>query len=978
MKKRIFTLMTAALLMAGPAFNAAYAGAVTPVAYSSVAGNTKLANGMKFYLKAGWVTSGDAFATVKFATVKEVTLSDNKTKVWTIAGETETDIAKAAVFEVADFQKVGQKYTFTLKVDGKPIYLGTGGTVSANVDAKTITSTMIVASDKLAELAKITPVLDGDNVTENELSAYTTSEEYSAEDLNDYNLNGFTFTFEAKEGTELEGNTFANPMYAVNVGSDLYFVDVNGSDAKALKALKEKASVTLSDLENSKLKVLALNSDSKYGTSGEKKTAYKILTIAGDKIGDDKNNDAKFTVTEFDQLANEGEFEIKATVSGTSYQIGAIRFTTSDTKTYVTTVDEADKAKIAKATLGTNSYLDASVLLKEDAMNVVNIYFTSNEKSWNDEEGAQREYHKYLVADGSSAGLVALAQNHVDFTSPLAQWIVSDFDGKYTFTLTNRETGKTLGLRLAEDGKEGGYEVVGTVTGGYTAISTGVTSSTPISGTSVKFNTIPTTQYDSYRLFTEEEMEAGIALVFSGKNAVIGERDYYASIANGKVVPSRKESEIALFYPERVKAAADPNKGKENYVLDINEYAYLNEDGEVATGKDTLIVPTYRLATAEDKYWGANASGSDDAKYALADAAVTAATEWAFVMTANGEYSLAEVKRGTNGSAQYSDVTASKVWGVKGVNTSTIGFNTYNHYNNGVVVDEGFANLTILVNDNSDKSHLVAESRHASFDNKLGSIAMQLNANGINEGILNSEGMVFWLDTVGNETPAFYISRGVEGQNERLFMYNATDSMKIFDEGEAQEYFNEAYVLEGTYDESGATPTGDAKVIFRPAVLVDNDTLTTTVGDKLVSVVAKDADITKDQVDGLKAFQFGICLADEDVEGEYIVYNGSKYVYALNGKLGLTSDPQKAMVFTLGDETPTANEGVEVSEVKVIAGEGNVMIAGAQGKKVVISNILGQVVANTVIASDNATIAAPAGVVVVAVEGEAAVKAIVK
>ena len=965
MKKRIFTLMTAALLMAGPAFNAAYAGAVTPVAYSSVAGNTKLANGMKFYLKAGWVTSGDAFATVK-----EVTLSDNKTKVWTIAGETETDIAKAAVFEVADFQKVGQKYTFTLKVDGKPIYLGTGGTVSANVDAKTITSTMIVASDKLAELAKITPVLDGDNVTENELSAYTTSEEYSAEDLNDYNLNGFTFTFEAKEGTELEGNTFANPMYAVNVGSDLYFVDVNGSDAKALKALKEKASVTLSDLENSKLKVLALNSDSKYGTSGEKKTAYKILTIAGDKIGDDKNNDAKFTVTEFDQLANEGEFEIKATVSGTSYQIGAIRFTTSDTKTYVTTVDEADKAKIAKATLGTNSYLDASVLLKEDAMNVVNIYFTSNEKSWNDEEGAQREYHKYLVADGSSAGLVALAQNHVDFTSPLAQWIVSDFDGKYTFTLTNRETGKTLGLRLAEDGKEGGYEVVGTVTGGYTAISTGVTSSTPISGTSVKFNTIPTTQYDSYRLFTEEEMEAGIALVFSGKNAVIGERDYYASIANGKVVPSRKESEIALFYPERVKAAADPNKGKENYVLDINEYAYLNEDGEVATGKDTLIVPTYRLATAEDKYWGANASGSD--------AAVTAATEWAFVMTANGEYSLAEVKRGTNGSAQYSDVTASKVWGVKDVNTSTIGFNTYNHYNNGVVVDEGFANLTILVNDNSDKSHLVAESRHASFDNKLGSIAMQLNANGINEGILNSEGMVFWLDTVGNETPAFYISRGVEGQNERLFMYNATDSMKIFDEGEAQEYFNEAYVLEGTYDESGATPTGDAKVIFRPAVLVDNDTLTTTVGDKLVSVVAKDADITKDQVDGLKAFQFGICLADEDVEGEYIVYNGSKYVYALNGKLGLTSDPQKAMVFTLGDETPTANEGVEVSEVKVIAGEGNVMIAGAQGKKVVISNILGQVVANTVIASDNATIAAPAGVVVVAVEGEAAVKAIVK
>ncbi|MCL3850479.1 MULTISPECIES: DUF6383 domain-containing protein [Parabacteroides] len=43
-----------------------------------------------------------------------------------------------------------------------------------------------------------------------------------------------------------------------------------------------------------------------------------------------------------------------------------------------------------------------------------------------------------------------------------------------------------------------------------------------------------------------------------------------------------------------------------------------------------------------------------------------------------------------------------------------------------------------------------------------------------------------------------------------------------------------------------------------------------------------------------------------------------------------------------------------------------------------ITNVLGQIIASTVISSDNAEIAAPAGVVVVAVEGEAAVKAIVK
>lgn len=74
----------------------------------------------------------------------------------------------------------------------------------------------------------------------------------------------------------------------------------------------------------------------------------------------------------------------------------------------------------------------------------------------------------------------------------------------------------------------------------------------------------------------------------------------------------------------------------------------------------------------------------------------------------------------------------------------------------------------------------------------------------------------------------------------------------------------------------------------------------------------------------------------------------------------------------------TANDEITTSEVTVIAGEGNVTIANAAGKKVVVSNILGQTIATQVLTSDNAVIAAPQGVVVVAVEGEEAVKAIVK
>jgi hypothetical protein len=75
-----------------------------------------------------------------------------------------------------------------------------------------------------------------------------------------------------------------------------------------------------------------------------------------------------------------------------------------------------------------------------------------------------------------------------------------------------------------------------------------------------------------------------------------------------------------------------------------------------------------------------------------------------------------------------------------------------------------------------------------------------------------------------------------------------------------------------------------------------------------------------------------------------------------------------------------ANEAAPaaVSAVKVISEVGALNILNAADKKVTISNILGQTVASSVLTSDNARVALPKGIVIVAVEGEAAVKAIVK
>ena len=147
------------------------------------------------------------------------------------------------------------------------------------------------------------------------------------------------------------------------------------------------------------------------------------------------------------------------------------------------------------------------------------------------------------------------------------------------------------------------------------------------------------------------------------------------------------------------------------------------------------------------------------------------------------------------------------------------------------------------------------------------------------------------------------------------------------------------------------------------------------------------------EVEEDRAFLIESNVEPKGNKGESIAPTNAAWLKNQNNCLVL-SDPEEsefeeaktggdnALIFNIekgsADDMATDNEEIATSEVTVIAGEGYVTIAGAAGKKVVVSNILGQVVANTVITSDNATIAAPAGVVVVAVEGEEAVKAIIK
>ena len=114
------------------------------------------------------------------------------------------------------------------------------------------------------------------------------------------------------------------------------------------------------------------------------------------------------------------------------------------------------------------------------------------------------------------------------------------------------------------------------------------------------------------------------------------------------------------------------------------------------------------------------------------------------------------------------------------------------------------------------------------------------------------------------------------------------------------------------------------------------------------------------------------------------MHNGCLVLTDINSQFSSAkTNGDGALIFNVAqkdeEDMVTSNDNINnVEGVSVVAGNGTVTIQGAAGKSVVISNILGKVVAETVLTSDNATITVPAGIVAVAVDGKEAVKVVVK
>ena len=206
----------------------------------------------------------------------------------------------------------------------------------------------------------------------------------------------------------------------------------------------------------------------------------------------------------------------------------------------------------------------------------------------------------------------------------------------------------------------------------------------------------------------------------------------------------------------------------------------------------------------------------------------------------------------------------------------------------------------------------------------------------------------------------------IKGYLEGRFLVNLKDTAIAWDEANKHKDGN-PYINSENFYRLGfvqATHRNDSLIIA-------NDNNRIYVGDENYNV-AKFAFRYVDDAAG--SFVIETANYKKLPNGDAGKLDGEGYLKWMNNVVVVVDDIKDADVYNMNEAfegNPTANEEISANAaVSVVATDGAVIVKGAEGKNVVVSTILGKVVANEVLNSDNETIAAPAGIVVVSVDGE--------
>ena len=603
----------------------------------------------------------------------------------------------------------------------------------------------------------------------------------------------------------------------------------------------------------------------------------------------------------------------------------------------------------------------ATTLLNEKAKAVYTFQFVS------EDEAVDGKYLYSNAYKGDDA-LYAKGAAFVNTDLPETQWVITDVDVEgesYNIKFVNRadksvtftaklyaeEGDDTYSLALVEDQQKDKQVTVLSVNKEGDIVKDEETSSYPLHEAWVKLEQVTPDKYaGTWNVADETE----VTMLFARDNTPTSNKLYVSNLDEdgdptpNDLVVTNNLSEALQFQLV---------KSKDSTVI-TNPCAY--KEGDVikfTSVTDTIAYYTYKLEAYYDGVSLNKFLVSISDEYKLGNTGAD------FIIKENVDGSIALLEN-TYGQPKALVV---EDWNTDKEDATIKDFADGKH---GIERDK----MTELMEANYIKTYLNLEAPEVSLDTDKSYVQIKsevgetyLAKNDENDAIMAAVAetpmtlRVFATDTK-KEVPSFYIATDWNENGERMFMFNPVDSVDY-------------YVAEGEFNKKYQWDEETNKVIFKQAYLDENlanlDTLVTEIkGEK--ATIAQEADNNKKVQAGLDKFKFQIVLAEDDDNLYWIRQNG-KYLRSLNGKLTLSEGRTEALKVEIADtDMPTANESINAADeaVKVVATNGAVIVKGAEGKNVVVSTILGKVVANEVLNSDNETIAAPAGIVVVSVDGE--------
>ena len=632
-----------------------------------------------------------------------------------------------------------------------------------------------------------------------------------------------------------------------------------------------------------------------------------------------------------------------------------------------------------------------------------------------------------LAMDHNTSGNVIISPveiSNVVLGKPEAQWAVTANAAKVNeFTFTNRESGKSFKVDNMYYMGGNKYAVAyptGTNTYAYPSDATAVRDTLVIAGAEVERGV----QMDGYANLTaldvlDNQYRLAVASTsntdfyvtenHSGKHLLGLDKDEDAA-ATWKLVPLTNAREFNSFGD--IKTATDS-------IYIMNKVGYYNVKGQYKEYEDTLAIISYALQNAKNGEYLTyqnpqtlkNLSMICDPKSTDYTTSKDLKAAYRFVLKEkqNGLYNLVGVSQGSKASDEFKLDPAHKLFGATTAESGAVEVKAmYKDINSNDLFDlQLVAAPEYRLHNMGDTIRIFRQENDYDVMYEKGEF---LNIG--NKAQLTTMAPALYVDTA-------YVKRGHNNRYQYLLVVNP----KYVPEQECTIPGHPTVHPDTTYGRFLVNLVDTANVAYRKGAIHTNkyinegeageifaklgfvygfrtaDKLYITDKNYKKSGKASDViDLSTNNFNVAKfAFQY-INPINHESDGSFKIQTGyydynsyiannkqpkvsnDGYLKNINGVVVVAKGYEAGDKFDLAAEhsNPTANEGINASEVSVIAKEGAVIINGAQGKKVTISNVLGQTVANTVISSDKAEIAAPAGVVVVAVEGEAAVKAIVK